>query len=63
MGAKGIKPPETDDLPTEEMDFSQAREAVPVQWFRGTRRVSLQWLTDAEDVRSKQAPDERPSKK
>lgn len=63
MGAKGAKPPVTDDLPTEPMDFAQSREAVPVQWFAGTRVVAVQWITDALDIRSKQAPDERPGKK
>lgn len=63
MGSKGTKPPDTDDLPTEPMDFAQAREAVPVQWFVGRRRVAGQWLSDALDIRTKQAPDERPSKK
>lgn len=59
---KSSKPPESPDLPTED-DYSSAREQMPLQWFRGRREISLQWLSDAMDLRSQQAPEDANGKK
>jgi hypothetical protein len=62
MGNKAGKPPESPDLPTED-DYPSAREQMPVLWFRGRREVAPQWMTDALDMRSQQAPEDANGKK
>jgi|GEM_PF-5324112 len=59
---KSAKAPETSDLPTED-DYSTAREQQPVQWSRGRRQLTVQWMSDALDLQSQQAPDDANGKK
>ncbi|MBX3747345.1 MAG: hypothetical protein KF833_18705 [Verrucomicrobiae bacterium] len=63
MGSKNIRTPDPDDSPIGDEELATHREAQPVPWMAGTRRIALRWLDDALDIKAVQAPNDRPGKK
>jgi hypothetical protein len=50
-------------LPVEPEEIATHKEAVPVPWWAGTRKIAVRWMTPAMLMITEQAPQERPGKK
>lgn len=54
---------EHESLPVEEEEVSSHREAEPLPYFAGTRKIALRWLGPATGMITRQAPSEKAGKK
>jgi hypothetical protein len=64
MGAKGYKPPPTDDVTgIEEDTVSNSQEATPIALMAGERKIAVTWISRVYKQFTKEAPMERPGKK
>jgi hypothetical protein len=61
--SKAVKAPEREDLPIEEEEMATSQEGIIVPWLNGTRRLAVRWVSSAEDMITREAPDDRPGKK
>ena len=55
--------PAAEAVPVEDESLSSAREAVPVPYLAGTRKIALRWISPIYNQRAEEAPVERPAKK
>lgn len=64
FGSRSYKSdPASEAVPAEDESLSSAREAVPVPYLAGTRKIALRWITPIYNQHAEEAPAERPAKK